>query len=82
MYKVQSVLIRKYDDKGNDVYDLGRAVNFVLRNGFKVKKVDETRNFFRFRQEDPSVLRKEGYQHFVNKGIIDNVSLILAYKKS
>jgi len=76
MYKVQSVIIKKVN--GND---LQKSANWIVQNGFQLKKVDETKNTFRFRQLNPANLRKEGYNHYINKPISNDVSLIIAYKK-
>jgi hypothetical protein len=73
-FKVQSVII------DNKKFDLQQAVNFLVKNNFKYNKVDKTVNYWRFRQLDPSKLRKEGYNHYRNKEISDGISFILAYK--
>lgn len=77
MYKIQSVLIKK-----SDMYNLERAANWIVKNGFKIKKVDETNNYYRFRQISPSQLRKENYNHYVTKPISNDVTFIIAYKNS
>jgi hypothetical protein len=71
--QVQSVIIN------NKKYNLEQAVNFLVRNNFKYNKIDKTLNFWRFRQQDPSILRRKGLNHYVNKEISDGISLILAY---
>lgn len=75
MYKIQSIVIKK------PKYDLNEASNWIVRYGFELKKVDETKNTFRFRQLNPASLRKEGFNHYVNKPISDDISLVIAYKK-
>lgn len=75
MYKVQSVVIKKPN------FNLDKSSNWIVRNGFQLKKVDETKNTFRFRQLNPASLRKEGFNHYVNKPISDDISLVIAYKK-
>lgn len=76
MYKVQSVVIKKINDN-----DLNKSANWIIKNGFNLKKVDETKNTFRFRQLDPASLRREGYNNYINKPISNDVSLVIAYKK-
>lgn len=75
MYKVQSVVIKKTDN------DLNKSANWIIKNGFELKKIDETKNSFRFRQLDPANLRKQGFNHYVSKPISNDITLILAYKK-
>ena len=44
---VQSVLFKKAD------YSLSEAIKKLLEMGFDFTKVDETTNYYRFRQYDP-----------------------------
>jgi len=74
LYKVQSVLINK-----NKV-DLSNATKWVLEKGYKVKKVDETKNLYRFRQIAPITLEKKGYTTYRNLAISPETTLVLAYK--
>lgn len=46
-YELQTVLVPK------DRFTLPNAIKWVGLNGYKIKKVDETRNFYRFRQTEP-----------------------------
>jgi hypothetical protein len=73
-YKIQSIILN------NKKFSLEQAVNFVAKNNFKHNKVDKTLNYWRFRQLDPSKLRKEGFSHYRNKEISDGINLVLAYK--
>lgn len=75
MYKVQSVLIKKINNN-----DLQTSANWIVNNGFKLEKVDSTKHYFRFRQQNPALLRREGYNHFITKPLSNDVSLIIAYK--
>ena len=72
-YIVQSILIK------NKNYSLEQAIEWVLTNGYKVKKVDETKKFYRFRQITPSIIKKKGYIHFITKKIDKDIDLIIAY---
>lgn len=56
MYKVQSIIFNK------KLYDLNECIIWLNNNGYKINKVDETSNFFRFRQVSPEKLKKEGYK--------------------
>jgi hypothetical protein len=74
MYKVQSVLFNK-----NHI-TLQQAINWLNENNYIVKKVDETKNLYRFRQINPSVLKKEGYTKYHNHRLNENIMLVLVYK--
>lgn len=74
MYKLQSVLL------DNKKFDLKSAVEFLVRNNLKHAKTDKTLNYWRFRQEDPAKLRREGYNHYVTKEVSDGISFIFGYK--
>ena len=66
MYKVQSVIIKKEHS------DLSKSANWVINSGFKLGKIDSTPHTFRFRQLEPAKLRKEGYNHYITKKMINN----------
>ena len=53
---LQTVLIRK------DGRNMRSALSWMKRHDLPVYKVDETRNFYRFRQEDPSLFREGSYR--------------------
>lgn len=73
MSKVQSVLFRKENYTAED------AIKWLFANGFNVKKIDGTKNLWRFRQYSPSQMRKEGLHHYANKEIAKGLSLVIAY---
>jgi hypothetical protein len=74
MYKVQSILLNK------DYYTLKEATKFIIDNKFKVKKVDETENWYRFRQIDSKTLKKNGYTKLRTKVILPNlIQFIIGY---
>jgi hypothetical protein len=73
-YKIQSVILN------NEKFSLKDAVNFLAKNNLKYWKVDRTTNYWRFRQLEPSELRKEGFNHYRNKEISDGINLVLAYR--
>jgi DNA adenine methylase len=74
-YKVQSVLFLK--SKWTET----TASDWLLENSYKIKKVDITEKYLRFRQINPEYLQRTGYTHFVNKKIGKGISLIIAYKE-
>jgi len=69
MSKVQSVLLpKKYFCKQC-------AIDWLIKNNFKAKKIDETDNYYRFRQFDPSNFRR-----FRVKKLDNHIELILGFK--
>ena len=73
MYKVQSVIFNK------EKYDTPSAIKWLQENNYQVKKVDETNNFLRFRQINPSLLKRQGYT-FYRSYKIGDVILVITYK--
>lgn len=74
-YKVQSIVFDKSQ------IDLDEAINWVVSHNDKVKKIDETETQYRFRQLEPSYLKRKGYTEYRTKELNDIVSLVIAYKK-
>jgi DNA adenine methylase len=74
-YKVQSVLFLK------SKWTESTATDWLLENSYKIKKVDITEKYLRFRQINPDYLKRLGYTHFVNKMIGRGINLIIAYKE-
>ena len=72
---VQAVLFRKDD------WNLQRSMKWLENNHFRVKKVDTTNNWFRFRILEPIDLKNKGYRYYTNK-YVENESIIsvIAYK--
>lgn len=74
MYKVQSVIFKK------SIFTPELAIEWLKQNGYKVKKIDETKKFYRFRQITPTTLRKNGFTHFITQKLDNSgIELILAY---
>ena len=74
-YKVQSIVFEK------DQIALQEAIDWVVTHGDKIKKIDETETQYRFRQLDPSYLKRIGYKEYRTKKLNDIVSLVLVYKE-
>ena len=74
MYKVQSVLFNRHKITAEN------AIRWLIEKGFDVKKIDGTKNLWRFRQSSPSQLRKEGYNKYRSNKITDDITFVLAYK--
>lgn len=72
---VQAVLFK------NDGWDLRRSMKWLEDNHFKAKKVDITKNYFRFRIHEPYDLKQKGFTHYANKTIEDkDIILVISYK--
>lgn len=74
-YKIQSVIFNK------DKISLDKALDWLVVNGYKIKKTDETLTMYRFRQLEPSYLKRKGFTEYRMKHLDDIVSLVLVYKK-
>ena len=74
-YKIASIYLPKKN------YTLENAKSFLKKHGYKINKVDDENNYFKFRQLTSQTLRKYGYfdyrtKHLGKSGIL----LIIAYK--
>jgi len=65
---VQSILIPKR------FFTLRKAVQWVQNNDYIVKKVDETNDYYRFRQRQPNKKKK-----YMTKQIGNHIKLIIQY---
>jgi hypothetical protein len=74
MYKLQSILFSRY------YYTLKQCIDILKRNNLQHYKVDETKNFYRFRQIDPKLLRKDGYTNVITKKIARGIEYVIFYK--
>jgi hypothetical protein len=76
-YKIQSVLIN------NNIYTLDEATQWIKDNKFKIKQIDITDNYYRFRQLNPQYIERLGYNKYITKKLHPNnndIELIIAYK--
>ena len=71
---VQSIL---FDSKMWGVRD---AVQWLQENEFKASKIDETVNFYRFRQVSPTSLKNKGYTEYRVKKLKNGIDFVLAFK--
>jgi hypothetical protein len=53
---IQSVIVDK------NIYPLPEAIVYILKNNYKANKIDETDNYYRFRQIEPSKLKTYNYK--------------------
>ena len=77
MYQIQSIVINKHK------MNLDKAINWVHLHSYKLNKIDETENEYRFRQEDPKLLKSLGYTNYKTLLIdkINDIKLIIVYKE-
>lgn len=71
---IQSVIINK------NKYELIDAILYILKNNYKANKIDETNNYYRFRQIEPLLLENKGYNKYITTEIDEGIKLIIAYK--
>lgn len=72
---IQSVIFKK------DCYTKQKALNWIKEYGYKHKKIDETDNYWRFRQLAPETVKRRGFKKFVTRPIgEEGIQFIIAYK--
>ena len=71
---IQSIL---FDSKMWSVRD---AVQWLQENEFKASKIDETMNFYRFRQVSSTSLKNKGYTEYRVKKLTNGIDFVLAFK--
>lgn len=73
-YQIQSILFRR-------PYYTEQDATMTLKNmGGRLRKIDITPNFYRFRQLEPHNLTKRGYSEVRTKEITPNISFIIYYR--
>lgn len=70
-YIIQSILFKK------SKYDISKVILYLIKNNKKINKIDETDNFLRARQVEPSKLKGYNYKT-IKKG--KYIEEIIAYK--
>ncbi len=73
--KVQSILFDKSQIKLQD------AIDMVFSHNDKIKKIEETKMQYRFKQLKPSYLKQKEYTEYRTKQLNNIVSLVIAYKR-
>ena len=74
-YKIASIYLSKNN------YTLEQAMQFLKKNGYKINKVDDEDNYFKFRQLSPKTLKHYGYIDYRTKQLgKSGILLIIAYK--
>jgi len=74
-YQIQSVLFRR------PFYTQDEAIIALKNMGGKLRKLDITENFYRFRQLEPKNLTKRGYDQVRTKPITPNIDFVIYYKE-
>jgi hypothetical protein len=72
-YKLQSILFNKKK------YNRKDAIKWLVDHHFKYIKTDETKNYYRMRQLEPSRLKMMGYNIYRNHRLNDDIIFVLAY---
>ena len=54
-YKIQNVVFNKHN------YTFHEAKTFIKKNGYKIGRIDITKNYYRFRQLEPTYLLQNNY---------------------
>jgi len=74
-YKITNIYLPKKN------YTLENAKSFLKHHGYKINKVDDENNYFKFRQLTPKTLKKYGFFDYRSKQLgKSGILLIIAYK--
>jgi len=73
-YKIQSVLFDKTK------WTKKSSLQWLLKHNYKFIKCHETDHYYRYRQEDPEQLKKEGFTDYRNIKQSNDVVLVVAYR--
>ena len=72
---IQSVLFKKPE------WTKRRAINWLIKHGFRGIDVDEKPEHLRFRQRDPQEMENQGFK-FITKPLHKNIELIIGYQNN
>ena len=70
---IQSIIFDK------SIYKLPEALIYMIKNKYKINKIDETDNYYRFRQVEPNLLKKKGYTNYKTIEKDNGVKEVIAY---
>jgi len=73
-YKVQSIFFKK------SKFNKEQAISWLLKHNYKIIKIHETDHDYKFRQNDPNQLKKEGFTEYRNITLKNGITLILVYR--
>ena len=68
---VQSIVINK------NIMNKNQAIQWV-KNHYELKKIDETPYSYRFRQYEPKLLKRLGYNRYFTKRLENGIDLVIA----
>ncbi len=71
---IQSVLFLK------EYWHLREAVEWLQYKELKASKLDETKTFYRFRQLNPTALKKKGFTEYRTVKLVNSIVFVLACK--
>jgi hypothetical protein len=71
---IQSIIFNKKK------YNIDDCKKWILDNNYKIKKIDETKKFYRFRQFNPYYLKKLGYNNYQTKILKPGLEIIIVSK--
>ena len=74
-YLLQTVLFPK------SKFSTFQCNNWLIDHGYENNGVDIKKNFYRYRQIDPVLLKINGYTEYINRPLINGIELVFAYKK-
>ena len=73
-YQIQSVLLKR------PYFSEQEAIQTIKNMGGKIRKIDITEHYYRFRQLEPHNLTKRGYSEVRTKEITPYISFIIYYR--
>jgi hypothetical protein len=73
-YQIQSILLDR------NFYSKDEAIIVMKNLKGKIRDLEITENYFRFRQLDPKNLRKRGYSDIRTRHISPHIQFIIYYK--
>jgi hypothetical protein len=74
-YQIQSILFEKV------YFTKEEAIRTLASLKGKLRKMDETEHYYRFRQLEPANLRKRGYNQVRTKEVMKGMKFIIYYKE-
>ena len=73
-YRIQSILFNKKK------MNLDECKKWILDKKLKIKKIDETKNYYRFRQLGNQYIKSKGYNDYNTIDIDKDIKMIIVYK--
>jgi len=70
---IQSIIFDK------SIYKLPESLIYMIKNNYKINKIDETDNFYRYRQIEPNLLKKKGYINYKTIEKQNGIKEVISY---